>query len=112
MSDEVLVLVGEDPQLVEGQDSAKTGCPSVMPKRLFGFSSSWWLSGPRVVKCGLDRWFERTGLKVCKQKRGKHFVMTMKEKMRIRCVLQYTKVYFKHTVFLSFFDREWVRDGW
>lgn len=46
------------------------------------------------------------------QKRAKHFVMTMKEKMRIRCVLQYTKVYFKHTVFLSFFDREWVRDGW
>lgn len=67
MSDEVLVLVGEDPQLVEGQDSAKTGCPSVMPKRLFGFSSSWWLSGTRVVKCGLDRWFERTGLKVCKR---------------------------------------------
>lgn len=67
MSHEVVELLGEDPLSVEGQDSAKTGCSSVTPKHLFRFSSSWWLSGLRVVKCGLDCWFERTGLKVCKR---------------------------------------------
>lgn len=67
MSDETSELVGEDPLSVEGQDSAKTGCSSVTPKQLFRFSGDWWLSGLRVVKCGLDRWFERTGLKVCKR---------------------------------------------
>lgn len=64
MSDEVVLLAGEDPQSVEGQDSAKTGCPSVAAKSWSRCSDSSWLFGLRVFNFGLDRWFKRTGLKV------------------------------------------------
>lgn len=67
MSDEVVVLAGEDPKSVEGQDSAKTGSPSVAAKQRSRFSNSRWVSGLRACNCGLDRWSEHTGLKVCKR---------------------------------------------
>lgn len=38
--DELVGLAGEDPQSVDGQDSAKTGCPSVATKRWSDFSNS------------------------------------------------------------------------
>lgn len=55
MQDEVAVLV-EDPLSVEGQDSAKVGCPSVAAK--------WWSHFSKVCTCGLSCWFGHTGLKV------------------------------------------------
>lgn len=62
ISDEV-VLEGDDPQSVEGQDSAKTGCSSALVNRRSRCSNSFWLAGLRVRNCGLGRCFERSGLK-------------------------------------------------
>lgn len=86
MSDEATVVVGEDSQSVEGQDSEKTGCASLMPKCLCAFSSSGEFSVVRVVKCGLDRWFKRTGLKACKRT---HYCRDKERTARIGCVLHY-----------------------
>lgn len=52
MSGEVVVLPGDDPQPEEGQDSSKTGCPSVVEKQRSDF----------LYSCGLERWLERSGL--------------------------------------------------
>lgn len=115
MSDEVVVLAGEDPQSVEGQDSAKTGCSSVAAKQWSRFSTSRWLCGLRVCECGLDRWFERTGLKVCKRtkKVTDTFVMTLgKQDKNQMCLAVCVKFTLKHTVLFFFFDRDSLRDGW
>ncbi len=107
MSDEAVVLAREDPQSVEGQDSAKTGSPSVAAKQRSRFSNSRWLSGLRACNCGLVRWSERTGLKVCK--RTKKVIGKQPWESDVSCRI--FKIYFKTYCFFLFLWKGLVA-GW
>lgn len=64
MSDEAVVLVGDDPHSVEDQISDITGTLSVVSHQSFCLSNCRWLSGFTLCDFGLSRRFGRTGLKV------------------------------------------------
>lgn len=84
MSDVDVVLAGDNSFSVEGQDSAKTGCPSVAAKRCSHFSR--WLSGFTEWSCGLDRCLQRTGLNVCKKKKKHTIDMFTVGKKNLLCL--------------------------
>lgn len=76
MSDEAVFLSGQNSKTVEAWDSLRTGCPSMEEKRSC-FLDSCWLSRFRLCNFVLDRWFKRTGLRVCK-KNKKDIYITMR----------------------------------